>query len=74
MAELNMRKEFDKKQSERMTELLYDAPEPKTQREKDIYNLKYMRYSIKFGSSYYRWGMIATLDRVIKKLEDEEDD
>lgn len=68
-----MQKEFDKKQSERMTELLY-GPEPKTQREKDIYNLKYMRYSIKFGSSYYRWGMIATLDRAIKKLEDEKDD
>ena len=66
MVGLDMRKKFDKKQSERMTELLY-GPEPKTQREKDIYNLKYMRYSIEFGSQYYRWGMIATLDRAIKK-------
>lgn len=65
--------EFNKKQSEKMTELLY-GPDPKTQKEKDIYNLKYMRYSIKFGSHYYRWGMIATLDRAIKKLESEKND
>lgn len=65
--------EFNKKQLEKMTELLHHS-EPKTQKEKDIYNLKYMRYSIKFGSPYYRWGMIATLDRAIKKLESESND
>lgn len=31
--------EFDKKQNEKMTELLY-GPEPETQMEKDIFNLK----------------------------------
>lgn len=66
-------KEFNKKQLEKMSELLY-GPEPETQREQDIYNLKYMRYSIKFGSPYFRYGMIATLDRAIKKLESEKND
>ena len=66
-------KEFNKKQLEKMSELLY-GPEPETQREQDIYNLKYMRYSIKFGSPYFRYGMIATLDRAIKKLEGEKND
>lgn len=61
--------EFNRSQLEKMTELL-QGPIPKTQKEKDIYNLKYMRYSIEFGSSYYRLGMIATLDRAIKKLEE----
>ena len=64
-------KEFNKKQSEKMSELVY-GQEPETQREKDIYTLKYMRYSIKFGSPYYRYGMIATLDRAIKELEKQE--
>ena len=62
--------EFDRKQVEKQTELLR-GPEPKTQKEKDIWNLKYMRYSIKFGSWNYRNGIIATLDRAIKKLEEE---
>ncbi len=65
--------EFDKKQLENMNELLY-GPQPKSQKEKDIYNLKYMRYSIKSGSSYYRWGMISTLDRAIKRLEEDTND
>lgn len=60
--------EFDKKQNEKMTELLY-GPEPETQMEKDIFNLKYMRYSIKYGSKQFRWGMISTLDRAIKMME-----
>lgn len=62
--------EFNKKQNEKQGEL-FRGPEPKTKREKDILNLKYMRYSIRFGSAYYRMGMIRTLDRAIKKLEEE---
>lgn len=65
-------RDFNMKQLEKATELL-KSPKPKTQKEKDIWNLKYMRYSIKFGSWNYRSGMIATLDRAIKRLENEED-
>lgn len=65
--------EFNQKQFEKFNELLR-YPKPKTQKEKDIWNLKYMRYSIKFGSLNYRNGMIATLDRAIKRLEDEDND
>ena len=61
--------EFDQKKKKKLTELL-KGPKPKTQKEKDIWNLKYLRYSIKFGSFHYRNGMIATLDRAIKKLEE----
>ena len=59
---------FDKKQREKMEELLA-GPEPQTQLEKDIFNLKCMRYSIKFGSRDFRSGMIKTLDRSIAALE-----
>ena len=64
--------EFNTKQFVKQSELLV-GPEPKTQREKDIWNLKYLRYSIKYGSIQYRSGMIASLDRAIKKLEAEKD-
>lgn len=73
MERTNKSVEFNKKQLEKQLELLH-GPEPKTQKEKDILNLKYMRYSIKFGSWNYRHGMIATLDRAIKRSEDEKDD
>lgn len=62
--------EFNRKQQEKQSELI-TGPEPKTQIEKDIWNLKYLRYSIKYGSYNYRSGMIATLDRAIKRLENE---
>lgn len=51
-----------------MNELLY-GPDPETQLEKDIYNIKYIRYSIRYGSKYFRWGMVKTLDRVIEMME-----
>jgi hypothetical protein len=44
--------------------------EPKTQEEKDIWNLKYMLYGIGKDSHYYRLGCVSTLRRIIKKLED----
>lgn len=61
---------FNNKQLSKMTELLY-SPKPKTQKEKDIWNLKFARYSIRFGSFNYRIGMIKTLDRAIKRLEED---
>ena len=65
--------EFNNKQLAKQSELLV-GPEPKTKKEKDIWNLKYLRYSIKYGSFDYRSGMIATLDRTIKMLEAEGND
>lgn len=72
MKRTNKAIEFDRKQLEKQSELIV-GPEPKTKREKDIWNLKYLRYSIKYGSIQYRSGMIASLDRAIKKLEAEKD-
>jgi hypothetical protein len=43
--------------------------ESKTQKEKDIWNLKWFMCNISKGSHYYRMGMIGTLRRVIHKLE-----
>lgn len=65
--------DFDRKQFQKQLELI-NSPEPKTNKEKDIWNLKYLRYSIKYGSFNYRSGMIATLDRTIKELEAREND
>lgn len=48
---------------------LLHSDQPENQTERDIYNLKYIRYSIRHGSPWYRYGMIATLDRAIKLLE-----
>lgn len=67
------RTEFDRKQLNKLSDLVL-GPKPKTQKDKDIFNLKHMRYSIMFGSLNYRLGKIATLDRVIKRLEAEKND
>jgi len=45
--------------------------EIKTQKEKDIWNLKYTLYSINKGSFAYKFGVVRTLRRIIKKLERE---
>ena len=73
MKRVNKAIEFDRKQVEKQSALVV-GPEPKTKREKDIWNLKYLRYSIKYGSFQYRSGMIASLDRTIKRLEADKDD
>lgn len=61
--------EFNKRQLQKSIALLLEE-EPKTQRERDIFNLKQIRYSIRHGSDWYRYGVIARLDRVIKMLEE----
>ena len=47
--------------------------EPKTRKEKDIWNLKWILTSIEQGSLWYRIGCVSTLRRVIKRLEGEND-
>lgn len=61
------KKEFRIKQLEKQQELLNQ--EPKTQKEKDINNLKYMLYNILPYSNYWRWGMRGSLKRAIELLE-----
>lgn len=64
------KQEFNKKQLENLGKVIY-GPTPKTQKEKDIFNLKCMRYSIRHGSSNFRSGCITSLDRAIVALEKE---
>lgn len=66
------KRDFDRKQLDKQIELL-KQPEPETQLEKDIYNLKYIRYSIRHGSRWYRYGFIRSLDRAIKLMEKEKE-
>lgn len=62
------RKEFDTMQRKKQIELL-KGPKPNTINEKDLFALKYLRYSIRFGSWEYRTGFISSLDRAIYHLE-----
>jgi len=62
--------EWEIRNNERMLELLRQGP-PKTQKEKDIFHLKSMLYSIGKYSRWYRWGYISTLRRAIKVMEKE---
>lgn len=52
--------EFNKRQLQKSIALLLEE-EPKTQRERDIFNLKQIRYSIRHGNDWYRYGVIASL-------------
>lgn len=69
--------EFNMKQLEKQCELSKQAYQDacngvsKTQTEKDIFNLNYIRYGIKWGSLLFRDGAIRSLDRAIKLLEQE---
>lgn len=62
---------FDMKQTEKQLFLVQnewvekDAPQNK----RDLFNLKLMRCSIKYGSLFYRIGCISTLDRIINQIE-----
>jgi len=52
----------------KQAQLLTENPE--TRIEKDIWNLKWMLYSIQKDSAWYRMGMVKTLRRAIKTLEE----
>lgn len=51
----------------------YYKIENPTQKQTDLYHLKYLRYSIDRYSYYGRRGYISTLDRAIKRLEKEKE-
>ena len=53
---------------------LFQEPYPENQIEKDIRNLKYMCYSIRYGGFEYRMGFVSTLRRAIKLLESSQPD
>lgn len=70
---ISQHKKWTLKQLKRQETLLkaeWDNP-PKTQREKDIFNLKYMMYNIGYGSLCYRMGCYGSLKRAVKLLEKE---
>lgn len=67
------KQEFNKKQLTQLSNLCKED-KPRNQKEKDLWNLRYLRYSVLCGSFEYRVGVIATLDRMIQKLEEENED
>ena len=68
-------REFNLKQSDKYREILKEhmALDGRTlsQEEKDLFNLKCLRYRVKYGSIDFRSGVIATLVRAISRLEEE---
>lgn len=69
MNELDVKFAFEADQLHNAVELLW-GPEPTTQRERDLFNLKYLLYSIEYGSYEYRNGVMGTLQRCIDHLEE----
>lgn len=70
MNELDVKFAFDADQLHNVVELLR-GPEPTTQRERDLFNLKYLLYSVEYDSYEYRNGFMVTLQRCIDYLEGE---
>ena len=62
------RENFNRRQVENLRNL-FKEPHPENQIEKDIQNLRYMCYSIRYGSFEYRTGCVSTLRRAIKLLQ-----
>jgi len=61
------RRRWLQENAHRQAELLFE--DPKTQMEKDIWNLKWMLYSIDKDSVWYNMGIVKTLRRTIERLE-----
>lgn len=70
MDERYVKQVFDANQLHCAVELLR-GPEPTTQRERDLFNLKYLLYSVEYDSYEYRNGFMVTLQRCIDYLEGE---
>ena len=68
MNESDVKFAFEAGQLHNAVELLR-GPEPTTQRERDLFNLKYLLYSVEYDSYEYRNGFMATLQRCIDYLE-----
>lgn len=69
------RKEFELKQCERREELWLDELQNSdnwTQREHDIWNMKYLKASIGYQSLLYRMGIMSSIDRILGELENVE--
>jgi len=62
---------YNRRNTERQYQLIREAyyNPPKTETEKDIYNLKYILYGIDHGSILFRSGCVSALQRAIKRLE-----
>lgn len=67
MNELDVKFAFNADQLHDMVELLR-GPKPSTRLEKDLFNLKYLLYSIEYGSYEYRNWVMETLQRCIDCL------
>ena len=69
----NAERKFNQKQSEKLSKLIKEfySKENHTVIEEDLFNLKYIEYNIRYGSLYYRHGILKTLRKVIKNLEKE---
>ena len=69
----NSERKFNQKQSEKLSKLIKEfySKENHTVIEEDLFNLKYIEYNIRYGSLYYRHGILKTLRKVIKNLEKE---
>jgi len=64
-------REYNKRNRQRIDYLLNEelSSPPITQKDKDIFNLKYMLYNIGHGSLYFRSRCVSTLQRAIKTLD-----
>lgn len=69
----NAERKFNQKQSENLSKLIKEfySKENHTVIEEDLFNLKYIEYNIRYGSLYYRHGILKTLRKVIKNIEKE---
>ena len=61
--------EWERRNNLMHMELLKDENQPKTINEKDIWNLKYLRYFIKKDSLLYEMGAVKTLEKAIKMFK-----
>lgn len=66
-SKLTKQEEFDNIQCANLEEVM-NEPFPDTEKDKHIRNLKFLRYSIKFNSVWYKFGIIRTLDLAIKLI------